>query len=92
MAVTKQPLKTDWDRLKRLTDQDIRRAVAEDPDAAPIVDNNWMRRAERIDPQAKRAISIRLDEDLIAWFKAAGSRYQTRINAVLRAYVDSQRG
>ena len=92
MAVTKKPLKTDWDRLKRLTDEDIRRAVAEDPDAPPIVDINWMRRAKRIDPQAKRAISIRLDEDLIAWFKASGSRYQTRINAVLRAYVDSQRG
>jgi len=74
-----------------MTDADIRAAVDSDPDAAPIMSAEFMRRAKRVDPHVKRAISIRLDEDLIAWFKASGSRYQTRINAVLRAYVDSQR-
>lgn len=77
--------------MKSLTDVEIRQAVASDPDAAPIMSAEFMRQAKRIDPRAKRAISIRLDEDVIAWFKASGSRYQTRINAILRAYVDSQR-
>ncbi|MBM3768152.1 MAG: BrnA antitoxin family protein [Acidobacteria bacterium] len=91
MGVTKRRAKTDWDRLKSLTGDEIRRAVAGDPDAPPIVDIAWMRRAKRVDPHVKRAISIRLDEDVINWFKASGSRYQTRINAILRAYVDSHR-
>ena len=39
----------------------------------------------------KVQISIRLDEDIIEWFKAQGSGYQSRINAVLRAYVEAMR-
>ena len=41
-------------------------------------------------PHAKRLISLRIDEDVIEFFKQAGSRYQTRINAVLRSYVNAQ--
>jgi len=37
----------------------------------------------------KAAISLRLDEDVLGWFKAQGPGYQTRINAVLRAYKDA---
>lgn len=42
-------------------------------------------------PPAKKQITLRLDRDIIHWFKSQGPRYQTRINAVLRAYVDAQR-
>jgi len=38
----------------------------------------------------KRQISLRIDADVLDWFKATGSRYQTRINAVLRSYVQAQ--
>ena len=41
-------------------------------------------------PHAKKLISLRIDEDVIEFFKQAGSRYQTRINAVLRSYVNAQ--
>ena len=37
----------------------------------------------------KAAISLRLDEDILEWFKAQGPGYQTRINAVLRAYMEA---
>ena len=40
-------------------------------------------------PHAKKLISLRIDEDVIEFFKQAGSRYQTRINAVLRSYVNT---
>ena len=40
----------------------------------------------------KRQISSRVDEDVLAFFKAHGARYQTRINAVLRAYVEAHKG
>jgi uncharacterized protein (DUF4415 family) len=42
-------------------------------------------------PTPKRAVSIRLDEDVLAWFRRSGPRYQTRINAVLRMYVKRMR-
>ena len=41
-----------------------------------------------VTPVTKQAISIRLDEDVIAWFRESGPKYQTRINAVLRSYVE----
>jgi len=39
----------------------------------------------------KRAVSIRLDEDVLDWFRQSGPRYQTRMNAVLRMYVKRMR-
>lgn len=52
---------------------------------------DWMRQAQLLEPKPKVALSIRLDEDVIEWFKQRGRGYQTRINAVLRAYIDVQR-
>ena len=42
-----------------------------------------------VDPAPKRAISLRVDEDVLSWFKKQGPRYQSRINAVLRAYMSA---
>ncbi len=42
-------------------------------------------------PHAKKLISLRIDEDVIEFFKDTGTRYQTRINAVLRSYMSAQR-
>lgn len=78
---------TDTARLEALTDDDIERAVAEDPDAAPLLDKEWFETAERIMPPAKTPVSLRLDRDVLEWFKAQGKGYQSRINAVLRAYM-----
>jgi len=43
-------------------------------------------------PQHKQAISLRIDQDILAWFRDRGPGYQTRMNAVLRAFVDAQHG
>ena len=43
--------------------------------------------AELVLPVAKRAISLRLDEDVLDWYRRTGPRYQTRMNAVLRSYM-----
>ena len=77
--------KTDWARFDELTDEDIAKAVANDPDAAPI-DIDWSKGVLVI-PAKKKAISIRLDEDVLAYFKSDGDGYQRRINAVLRSYM-----
>jgi uncharacterized protein (DUF4415 family) len=43
-------------------------------------------------PQPKQAISLRIDQDILSWFRDGGPGYQTRMNAVLRAFVDAQHG
>jgi uncharacterized protein (DUF4415 family) len=43
-------------------------------------------------PQPKQAISLRIDQDVLAWFRERGPGYQTRMNAVLRAFVEAQQG
>jgi len=48
----------------------------------------WVRAVDF--PHAKKLISLRIDEDVIEFFKQTGTRYQTRINAVLRSYVNAQ--
>jgi uncharacterized protein (DUF4415 family) len=82
--------KTDWNRLERLGDAEIRKAAKADPDAAPVASSEWFRRAKLLEPRPKVPVSIRLDEDTVKWFRARGRGYQTRINAVLRAYVESR--
>jgi len=80
--------KTDWARVDALTDEDIARAVANDPDAAPI-DIDWSD-AVLVIPAKKKAISIRVDEDVLDFFKKEGDGYQRRINAVLRSYMQQK--
>ncbi len=82
---------TDWQRVDRLTDEEITAAVASDPDAAPIADEAWFASAELVLPEPKRPVTLRLDRDVLDWFKAQGPGYQTRINAVLRAYMAAHR-
>lgn len=77
--------KTDWAAVDALTDDDIARAVANDPDAVPI-DLDWSD-AVLVLPPKKKAISIRVDEDVLDYFKKAGDGYQGRMNAVLRSYM-----
>jgi uncharacterized protein (DUF4415 family) len=89
MAKSRQG-KTDWARLGRLSDAEIRKAVGGDRDAAPIMSAEWLRLAKLVEPKPKRAVSIRLDEDVLKWFRRQGRGYQTRMNAVLRAYVESR--
>lgn len=91
MATPRTPRgKTDWNRLERLGDAEIRKAAKADPDAAPVASSEWFRRAKLLEPQPKTPVSMRLDEDIVKWFRARGRGYQTRINAVLRAYVESR--
>jgi uncharacterized protein (DUF4415 family) len=80
--------KTDWARVDALADEDIAKAVADDPDAAPI-DIDWSD-AVLVIPARKKAISIRVDEDVLDFFKREGEGYQRRINAVLRSYMQQK--
>lgn len=53
---------------------------------ADLPDDFWDE-AKLVVPAAKRAISLRIDDDVLEWFRGQGPRYQTRMNAVLRSYM-----
>ncbi|MBE7184566.1 MAG: BrnA antitoxin family protein [Methylobacterium mesophilicum] len=79
-----QPLSAD--ELSRLKDEDI------DFTDIPELDDTFFAKARLIAPsERKQQMTIRFDPDIVQWFKAQGKGYQSRMNAVLRAYVDSQR-
>ena len=82
--------KTDWNQLDNLTEAEIEAAMARDPEWADFKDINWSD-AVLVVPPKKIAISIRVDEDVLNYFKQSGAGYQRRMNAVLRSYMQ-QRG
>jgi uncharacterized protein (DUF4415 family) len=84
----KLPRRIDWSDFDALTDDDIARAVARDPDAVPL-DADWSR-AKMYFPRQKQLVSLRIDSDILSYFKSRGPRYQTRMNAVLRAYMEHE--
>ncbi len=80
---------TDYARLDAMTDEDIAKAVAEDPDAAPL-DIDWTK-ARLVLPPGKENVTLRVDRDVLAWFRGTGKGFHTRMNAVLRAYMEAHR-
>jgi uncharacterized protein (DUF4415 family) len=57
----------------------------------PELDEEFFRNAEIRLPRKKHQVSMRLDAEVLDWFKRQGQGYQTRINAVLRAYVRARK-
>lgn len=82
--------RTNLKRLDSITDEEIEAAMRDDPDWADFMDVDWSK-ATIVIPVPKSALSIRLDQDVLAFFKATGKGYQTRINAVLRHYMEEKK-
>ncbi len=76
--------RTDWDRLRKQQVAEFEPAA--DPDEGEFDDS----KARVVVPGRKQAISVRLDTDILEFFKAGGPGYQTRINAALRMYMNSR--
>lgn len=76
--------RTDWNRLRKMKDKDI--DYSDDPatNAAFWADAEW------IVPSRKVSLGVRFDKDVVAWFKSLGPGYQTKMNAVLRTYMEHQ--
>lgn len=77
---------SDWSRADKLSDADVEAGMRDDPDWSDSIDIDWSE-ANIVYPTPKSAISIRLDQDVIDFFKGTGKGYQTRINAVLRHFM-----
>lgn len=83
--------RTDWQKLRTLSDAEIESAAAADEDTF-IPPADWWETAKLVVPPApKKLLSIRIDQDVLDFFKSQGAGYQSRINAVLRSYVDAMR-
>lgn len=76
---------TDWNRLRRMSDVDIRKGIERDSDVAPT-DGEFWKNAKVVLPRRKSVVTMRLDADLLEWFRQRRG-CQTRINAILRAYM-----
>jgi uncharacterized protein (DUF4415 family) len=59
-------------------------------DAPNLPDAVWIKATAEL-PQTKQQITLRLDAEVLDFFKNTGKRYQSRINAVLRSYVDAHK-
>ena len=77
--------RTNWARIDSLTDKEI------DISDIPEQTKAFFKRAEIRLPEPKTAVTIRLDRQVLNWFKAKGPGYQTRINALLRAYMEAHK-
>ena len=80
---SKKKSNTDWNRLHNMSDTDI------DYSDIPQLESEFFKKGELQMPKTKPLISIRLDSDVLEWFKSHGAGYQTRMNAVLRMYMEA---
>ena len=80
--------RSDRARVARWSGAEIEKMAASDVDH-PALDDAFWQAVDRL--PRKEAISIKLDDDILSFFRRQGRGYQTRINAVLRRYVQAQR-
>ncbi|MDN3278099.1 BrnA antitoxin family protein [Frankia sp. RB7] len=72
-----------------MTEEELEASIANDPDWAEFEGIDWSD-AVLVLPPKKKAISIRVDEDVLDFFKREGEGYQRRMNAVLRSYMQQK--
>jgi uncharacterized protein (DUF4415 family) len=88
--------RTDAARLEAITDEEIQRDLGADPDWRDIP-HDWYKQARLetgiphpLPRENKRLVTMRLDPDILEHFKRSGRGWQSRINAILRTYIESQ--
>jgi len=79
----KKTSSTDWKRLEAMSDEEI------DTSDIPELEDDFFEKAELRLP-VKKPVTIRLDSDVLDWFKSQGQGYQTRINHLLRQYMEAK--
>ena len=80
--------RSDWDAAQRMPQAEVERLADAEDGPLPA---GWESTVEIGLPARKQAVHMRLDADVLDWFRAHGPGYQTRINAVLRSFVQARR-
>ena len=78
------------DQVRALREQGEDRTSPNAPEAESLGADFW-KEARVVVPGGKTSVHLRLDSDVVEWFKADGKGHLTRMNAVLRAYVNAQK-
>ena len=81
--MSKKSIKSDLKRIDAQSDQDI------DYSDIPELDKDFFKKARVVISPRKKQLTLRLDADVLEWMKAQGKGYQSRINAILRAYYEA---
>lgn len=81
--------RSNYARLDAMPEEELEKSIADDPDWQGIP-RDWYKSAEAVNPHPKVPVSIRLDGDVLDFFKGQGRGWQTRMNAVLRAYAQEK--
>lgn len=76
--------------FRALSDAEIERRAADDPDAGAIPPDFW-HGASLVEPENKEQVTLRLDPDVLRYFRGLGRGYQSRMNAVLKSYMRAQK-
>ena len=82
-----QESQTDWNRVDGLRDEDIN--LSDSPEVTPEMFAKAVLRKGLKPVVRKNQVTLRIDEDVLSWFKNQGRGYQTRINALLKAYKEA---
>jgi len=80
--------RTDWARVDAMTEEELEASIDIEEEGRPIWESAHRARGF---PLGKQQLTVRFDKEIINWFKAQGDHYQTRMNAVLRNYVEDQK-
>jgi uncharacterized protein (DUF4415 family) len=81
--------RSDWKKAAAVSDERLDASIAADPDEAGMV-IEWDKATVEM-PKPKALLNMRVDQDVLDFFRSTGKGYQTRINAVLRSYVSRMR-
>ncbi len=82
--------RTNWAKLRATPEAEVEAIAAEDADNPVSPSEDWARMSVALPPR-KAPVNAMFDADVVAWFKSGGRGYQTRMNAVLRRYMEAQR-
>ncbi len=82
MKEKKRSSKTDWKRVDAMSDEEI------DYSDSPELDESFWNAAKLVIPKKKERLSMRIDSDVLAWFKSKGKGYQTTNDSVFKSYVE----
>jgi uncharacterized protein (DUF4415 family) len=85
LAAKRGASRSDWAKAAAMTDEQLEASIAADPDEAGMV-MDWESVTVEL-PKPKADLHMRVDRDVLDFFRKTGKGYQTRINAVLRSYV-----
>lgn len=80
--------KTDWERVRAMPQEEVERLADEEDGPMP---EGWEASIVRGLPTRQHEVRLRLDADVLDWFRAQGRDYQARISEVLRAFVEAQK-